>query len=224
VRRYTTLLLFAIFSVLFLSILGCEKKAKEKNPFKQVQQTDTNTTETLTLEALKTSKKSSEENLSNPCSNDENTFCFSDIKDLNYTISVKNRQLFFNDIPETIVVFNFFTPWSLLCKAQVSYLSDLQKKYRDKLFVFGILLNPQEYRDGLGNFIQESHADYYISGGSGNNSFAKKIFQQLHLSDIIPVPLTVIYHNGLYYRHYEAAVPIEMVEHDIKTLIRQQAD
>jgi len=202
---------------MLLFISGCEKKAKEKNPFQNIPEIEK--TETLTLETLQAGKDRKEQNTTTLYPSSGDTFYLSDIKDQNHTVAIEDKQLFFKDISQPVVIINFFSPWSLPCKAQVPYLSDLQKKYPKELFILGILLNPQDHKESLGHFIQENHANYYISGSKENNAFTRKILKQLHLPDIMPIPLTVIYRGGHYYRHYEGAVPIEMIEHDVKTLI-----
>jgi len=201
---------------------GCNKKDEKQNPFNPASEIEPK--ESLTQETLKAEESKQEHNTTilQPVRN--NTFYFSDIKEQEYTVSIEKKQLFFNDISQPIVIINFFSPWSLPCKAQVPYLSDLQKKYPKKLFILGILLNPKDHKETLGTFIQKNHANYYISCSKENNAFTKKILKQLHLPDIMPIPLTVIYQNGQHYRHYEGAVPIEMIEHDVKILIESRND
>jgi thiol-disulfide isomerase/thioredoxin len=201
---------------------GCEKKQEEKQEEKpSVKYTSqAEPIETPIQETLQPDRNQQERNNTTtlyPSSGD--TFHLSDITEQNRTVSVEGEQLYFKDISQPVVIIHFFSPWSLPCKAQVPYLSDLQKKYHKELFILGILLNPKDHAGELSTFIQENHADYYISESKENNAFTRKILEQLHLPDIMPIPLTVIYRGGHYYRHYEGAVPVEMIEHDIKTLI-----
>jgi thiol-disulfide isomerase/thioredoxin len=229
VRRSPTVPVLIIFSLLLLIISGCDKKHEEKNLFeqtsreepKETQAPEIQTPETQTPEILQAGKDRQEQNTTTLYPSSGDTFCLCDIKEQNHTVSVEEKQLFFKDISQPIVIIHFFSPWSLPCKAEVPYLSDLQKKYPKELFILGILLNPKDHADELGTFIQENHADYYISESKENNAFTRKILKQLHLPDIMPIPLTVIYRNGHYYRHYEGAIPIEMIEHDIKVLLEE---
>jgi len=138
-----------------------------------------------------------------------------------HTVSIEENRLVFQDISQPIVILHFFATWSLPCQGEAPYLSDLQKKFPQKVFVAGILLHPDDHLQELETFIRENHADYFISSGSENDRFTQKIIDRLHMPEILPVPLTVIYNKGRYARHYEGAVPIEMVEHDIKVLLKK---
>jgi len=140
----------------------------------------------------------------------------------NLTIAIDNEHhLYVQGKKEPVVVLNFFSPWSYPSQHQLFSLVDLQKKYVKELRVIGIVLNPQNYTEQTRQIRRKTGGDLlFVATGKENNAFAKQLLAPLKLPDFLPIPLTVIYHNGLYYRHYEGAVPIEMLEHDITTIMK----
>ncbi len=217
-RENTIIRTLLVLLVLSLFFQGCEKKEKRKNPFEQMTQTEQN--DTITRETLEQGKDRLEENTTTIYPATGKNFILTDLTEQRHYISVNGTQLLFKDISQPLVILYFFTPWSLPCKSEVPYLSELQKKYDKDVFIMGILINPEKYLQQLGTFIQEQHANFYITASQQNNHFAKEVLSPLHFSENVPIPLTVIFRSGHYWRHYEGAVPIEMLEHDIKTLLQ----
>ena len=126
----------------------------------------------------------------------------------------------FHDINQAVVIVNFFSTWCSPCSGEIPYLSDLQKKYKKKLFVAGILINDKQDDNTLKEFISKHHADYFISNSKHNDAFADKVVKELQLPENFSIPLTVIYKEGNYYTHYEGAVPVEMIDHYIQEAIK----
>jgi len=52
-----------------------------------------------------------------------------------------------------------------------------------------------------------------------NDTFAVELLKELNIAERFQLPLTILYKNDKYYTHYEGAVPIEMIEHDLKKAI-----
>jgi thiol-disulfide isomerase/thioredoxin len=219
----------AFLSLLFPLLLllnGCEKKEKEKNPFqKSLQHSEKNITS-----PIKTTKET--ETTSPPLDpHDTNqsklqlpgatTYLLTSPKGESLEIAIdQNDHLYLSNKSHSIVILNFFTSWSYPCRSQLPYLVDLQKKYTQKLRIIGIVLNPHNHTDQLEDIVKKAREDLFIANGKTNNAFTRQILKPVKLPDFMPIPLTVIYHNGIYYRHYEGAVPIEMIEHDIKTIMK----
>lgn len=150
-----------------------------------------------------------------------NAFTLSDIQQNKHTVSMDDQKITFHDIDQSIVVINFFTTWYSPCRGEIPYLADLQKKYEKNVFVAGILINDTQDNDTLKQFISKYSANYFISNSKQNDAFASKIVKELQLPENFPIPLTVIYKDGDYFTHYEGAVPIEMIYHDIKQIIKE---
>lgn len=205
-------------SLLLLLLLGCDKKKRqEQNPFEGNPATSEQSS--VILEDLAKAKEKAERNTTTLYPSKRATFTLQDQNGTTHSISVDNGQLFFRDISQPVVIMYFFSTWSQPCKGKAPYLADLQQHFPKELFVTGILLHPHDHLAELETFRAKNRADFFISSSSENDRFATAVLEHLHLSDRLTVPLTVIYHGGHYVRHYEGAVPIEMIEHDIKRLL-----
>ncbi|QOR61376.1 TlpA family protein disulfide reductase [Sulfurovum sp. ST-21] len=224
-------LLSIVFTLLFL-LDGCKEKPKDELPHEQSIKNMPETHSKKIIEEIKGEKDITEENtteknisrkeISAPLSSKaDKLFHLGDHNGFKHAVSIENEKLLFKDIPQPVVILNFFSTWSLPCQGEAPYLADLQKKYEKELFVLGILLHPDDHLQELETFIQKNNASFFISSSSENDAFVKEIAKMLHLPDILPIPLTIIYKDGHPYRYYEGAVPVEMIEHDIKSLLKQ---
>ena len=215
--------------LLLLLLGGCEKKEEESSFQEQHRHSEKNTTSSdrITQEnnAATITSNTPDHNdtgSSIPQIPGATTHYLKDSKKEEMVITVDpGGRLYFSDKAYSVVVLNFFSPWSHPCKSQLTYLADLQKEYTHSLHIVGVALNPHKHTDQLKEIGKKAGEDLFIADGKTNNDFAAQIFKFIKIPDSIPVPLTIIYHNGIYYRHYEGAVPIEMIKHDIETIIKQ---
>ncbi len=148
------------------------------------------------------------------------TFTLSDMLHNKYTLTVSNQKIAFHNIDQSIVILNFFSTWCSSCLGEIPYLSDLKKKYKKKIFIAGVLVNDEQDNDALKQFIDEYDINYFISNSKQNDIFASKVIKELQLPENFSIPLTVICKDGNYYTHYEGAVPIEMIDHDLQQIIK----
>jgi len=214
--------ILSVITLLFL-LTACNDKPKEKLPYEHsVENMPEPVSSESSTEKNNSSNETKESNhTTQHYTKGENHFSLGNKEGIFHSVSIENDQLLFEKISQPIVVLNFFSTWSLPCQGEAPYLADLQKKYPKEVFVAGILIHPDDHLNELESFIQQYHADYFISSSSDNDRFTQKVLEELHMPEILPIPLTVIYHSGHYYRHYEGAVPIEMIEHDIKALLEE---
>lgn len=127
----------------------------------------------------------------------------------------------FQDTTQPIVIVNLFATWCPPCIGEIPYLNDLQKKYKEKLFVVGILTHDSIMQDALDTFMAKNQINYFISNGTDNDTFADQLAITLDLPENFSIPLTVMYVNGEYFTHYEGSVPVEMIEYDIQQAKKQ---
>lgn len=127
----------------------------------------------------------------------------------------------FQDTTQPIVIVNLFATWCPPCIGEIPYLNDLQKKYKEKLFVVGILTHDSIMQDALDTFMAKNQINYFISNATDNDTFANQLAITLDLPENFSIPLTVMYVNGEYFTHYEGSVPVEMIEYDIQQAKKQ---
>ena len=108
----------------------------------------------------------------------------------------------------------FFTTWCPSCKAQISQLNEIAKKYPKDVQIIGILLDRPKH---LQEFLQKEHTNFFVSINYGENiTFADRIYQFVHAPASKPIPMTLILKDNKYFIHYIGAAPYEIVETDIK--------
>ena len=204
-----------LITSLLLSLTGCEEKKsdlpkKKVEKHEQVQsQKENNSSENNATE---------EKDFIEPIY----TFNISNINDVNHTVTIENKDINISNVSERIIVLNFFATWCPPCQGQLPYLVDLQKKYEGKLFIAGLLVNDTPDKEALESFLKEYGVDYFVASSSQNDDLAQLAIEKLHLPKDLPIPITVLFKDGHYYSHYEGAVPVEMLEHDIKNALNKE--
>lgn len=148
-------------------------------------------------------------------------FTLSSTKMKSHTVTVSSQKVIFQDTTQPIVIVNLFATWCPPCIGEIPYLNDLQKKYKEKLFVVGILTHDSIMQDALDTFMAKNQINYFISNGTDNDTFADQLAITLDLPENFSIPLTVMYVNGEYFTHYEGSVPVEMIEYDIEQAKKQ---
>ena len=192
-----------LLATLFYSFTGCESKSKKEVNQTVLPQSEQNTT-------------AEQEVPSEPRS-----FSLTDIEDHNRTLTIVNKEISISGVSQRLILVNFFATWCPPCKGEIPYLADLQKKYKDSLFVSGILINDEIKKEALVDFMQKNGINYSVFRSKENDTLAKFTIKKLQLPEEFPLPLTVLFKEGHYYSHYEGAVPVEMLEHDIKNAIKK---
>ncbi len=152
------------------------------------------------------------------------------LDDLNKTISFllidkKNRELnvtatqnsiVTNQIRQPLVLFNLFSSLCKPCMGQMPYLNEIQRMYQDELFVVGILVPSKEDKNQVAKELQESLIEYFISYSIDNTLLINYLRRVLQLPQNFSMPLSILYKNGKLYRYYEGAIPMEMLEIEIR--------
>ncbi len=194
-------------NILFLTaILLCSTGCEDKK-------TDTAVKKTVTEEVPKIEKAEYMKKY---------TFALNDLNDSNYSITIVNKHIEISHVDQKLILLNFFATWCPPCKSEIPYLADLQKKYDASLFIAGILVNDTPDKKTLETFTEAYGVNYFISNSKDNNALGKLAAKRLQLDEDFPIPLTILFKNGNYYSHYEGAVPVEMLEHDIKEAIHKE--
>jgi thiol-disulfide isomerase/thioredoxin len=201
--------------LLFISALLCFTACEEKKS----NINEKNTTDTM--EKNNTIKSTDDTSLK--VEPKRKKFILNNIDNKNYTFYFNKKDILIDNIPQNFILLNFFATWCPPCNGQLPYISDIEKKYKDKLFVAGFLINDtnKEYYQ-IEKLTKEYSIDYFISNSNQNDTFAKELLKDLKIAKKFQLPLTILYKNGKYYAHYEGATPIEMIEHDIKKAMKNE--
>lgn len=112
----------------------------------------------------------------------------------------------------------FFATWCEPCLAQIPHLNNLKSTFKDNLEIIGVLVKDTRNEENMRHFAtKENPLDFpYIQGQSAE---AKQFLKILGMPNVIP--LMVLYDkNGEYFTYYLGAVLEEMLELDIKRLLK----
>ena len=152
----------------------------------------------------------------------EYKFVFKDLEQHASKLLVKNDIYNFTNIKQPIVMVNLFSTWCPLCRGQIPHLSNLQKKFKDNLFILSALVHDDMNNKELKKFNIAQKVSFYISNDQKENlKFAELITPKLGLKKDFPLPLMILFVNGKYFTHYEGIMPEEMIESDIKLLLEK---
>ena len=152
----------------------------------------------------------------------QHSFTFSNLKNKTTFLTMENDFYTFKDINQSIVMVTLFSTWCPPCRGQIPHLTNLQKKFKKNLFILGGLVYDDISDKRLEKFIISEKALFFISKSQEENlKFAKMIAPKLRLPDDFPMPLMILFKNGEYFSHYEGSMPEEMIESDIKELLKK---
>lgn len=209
-----------LLSILLISLTGCEDKKPDETPIpienttefiKQEKPHDDNTSHTAPLSPMEIPGVIT----------GTDTFMLLNTKSKSHKVTFSNDQIIFQHNNKAIVLINLFATWCPPCIGELSYFNTLQKKYSKDLLLVGVLTHDHIDIPSLESFIAKHEINYFISNSPHNNAFSGRLATTLHLPQNFSIPLTVMYVNGKYFTHYEGAVPVEMIEYDLKQAQKQ---
>lgn len=145
-------------------------------------------------------------------------FIFTNLENQTQTIKVVNNYYTFPKIKQSIVLINFLATWCPPCIGQIPHLNNLQKKYKNNLYILGTLIYDDGIKDkDVDKFIASQKINFFMSKDINNSiKFGNFIVPKLQLKPNFSLPLMIVFLNGKYYTHYEGSIPEEMIESDIK--------
>jgi len=152
----------------------------------------------------------------------EYTFTFKNLQDKKSLIKMENDIYTFKNIKQPIVMVTIFTTWCPPCRGQIPHLTNLQKKFKENLFILGALVYDDIKERELKKFIIAEKALFFISKSQKENlKFTEMITPKLRLDKDFPMPLMILFFKGKYFTHYEGSMPEEMIESDIEQLLEK---
>ncbi len=132
----------------------------------------------------------------------------------NINITPTDKGFAFSHVKNKAVLVAFLTSWCPPCKAEIPHLNTLQKKHKKDLEIVGFLLENKN-EEQTKEFIKKYNISFPLAYGENNFKFSKA------LGDIQTIPFMILYDKeGNYATHYTGAVPDEMIDIDIKKVVK----
>jgi len=207
---------YLIFLPFLLLLLGCTDEKQEKNQqisTEQKTEVITSTSKNVTASSKPVTQKSIPR---------EYHFKFKNLKGQTSILDIKNDIYDFKNIKQPIVIVNAMSTWCPPCRGQLPHLSKLQQKFKENIFVMATLVHDDIPREKLEKFVIAEKILFYLSVTQEENlRFINMLAPKLGLSSEFPMPLTVVFVRGKYFTHYEGMIPEEMIESDIKQLLKK---
>jgi len=144
------------------------------------------------------------------------TYLLSDFQNRDLNIRVEDKKLFVQEVKTSLVLINLFASWCIPCKGQLPYLKELQKIHKDDLSIIGLLVNDSTKREDIDTLLKRYHINYSVSQTKANDKLLKYLTTILELPQNYTIPLSILYKDGKLFRYYEGAIPMEMLEIEIK--------
>ncbi len=199
--------LFITFALLMLTFSGCNKKSDESmNGTKESRSESQKSQESPQhKEADKVSQKKS-----------KNVLMMVGSDGKKYELMADYRGLVFKGYEGKILILDFFATWCPPCRVEIPHLVALQKKYKDKIQVFSILMEENKENEELSDFIDEFDINYPVLNSKEN------FFLSQALGGIKSLPTVVVYDkSGEYFTHFLGAVPEEMLDATIQKALKK---
>ena len=125
-------------------------------------------------------------------------------RDDGYNIDIKDKAIFLN----------FFATWCPPCKVEIPYLITLQDKFKDKLQIIGVSVDEISLEQA-NEFKELLNINYPIAYTKANEYLISS------LGGVVGIPFSILYYpNGKFAASYSGLGPIEMLENDIKKVIK----
>jgi len=122
----------------------------------------------------------------------------------------------FSNAQNQIILIDFFATWCPPCKAEIPHLNNLQEKYKGKIKIIGVLIEPNKDSGELKKFMNNFAINYTIVNSSANQLFADAV------GGIESIPFMIMYgKNGKNITHYLGVVPEEMIDSDIQSALKK---
>jgi thiol-disulfide isomerase/thioredoxin len=138
-------------------------------------------------------------------------------RELNISIQGDNLLSVNSDnIKEKIVLINIFSSWCKPCMGQIPYLAEIQKRESEDLLIIGLSINDDKSSKELNTIFENSGIRYFISTDKDNYLFVDNLVLKLKLTKNFSIPLSIIYKEGKLFRYYQGAMPMEMLQIEIK--------
>lgn len=171
----------------------------------------------LLLQGCNDSKKSAKSENSMVAANQ---FVLTDLKGKTYTITNEGDNFTLKGAGNKLVIFDLFATWCPPCRAEASRLAEIQDMYKDSVKVIGLSVQKNINAQKLSDFRQAYGANYTLLYSAQNQALTAQIASTLKgVESNFPIPLMVIYKNGVMQKFFVGATPQEMIQSSIDKLL-----
>jgi len=199
--------LYLLLTAISLISTACNDQHEKSKIIKE-----SNITDDINLTKIKTKKSEAI----------TSTFTFKNFKNQTSILEVKNDVYNFINIEQPIVMINLSSTWCPPCRGEVPHLSSLQKKFKEELFILTALVHDNIKENELKKLIISEKVHFFVSTNQEENlKFEKMIIKKLGIVDKFKLPLMIMFSNGKYFTHYEGSMPEEMIESDIRQVLKK---
>jgi len=151
----------------------------------------------------------------------KSTYELTDLHEQNYQVIKEGTGFNIEGLEDKVILFDIFATWCPPCRASAPNISALQEKYKNEIKVMGILIEEEKTNEYVQRFVETYGADYTISNAEDNRALSRALAGATGVGQGFPIPLMVMYYKGQYINHYIGAVPEEMIESDIKKVLKK---
>jgi thiol-disulfide isomerase/thioredoxin len=149
-----------------------------------------------------------------------NQFVLKDLNDKTYTITNQGDDFTLQDAGNKLVIFDLFATWCPPCRAEASRLAQIQEMYKDSVKVIGLSVQRDITAQKLLDFRKAYGANYTLLYSARNQELTAQIASTLKgVQRNFPIPLMVIYKNGVLVKYFIGATPQEMIQSSIDKLL-----
>jgi thiol-disulfide isomerase/thioredoxin len=202
------------FFIYFLT--GCEnkngyediiKKLKEQNTTinypKEINNTKTKNETLVNKEKIKPKKKI-------------NNLTLKTVNEKTISLTFKDNGIKFKKYENKIVILDIFTTWCPPCIESIPHLNKLQEQYKNDIQIIGILMEEEKTNNDVLSYKKQYHIKYPITNCKENFTLVE------NWGGVAGYPTIIIFDkNGTYFNHYNGSPPLEMLESDIKKVLRK---